>query len=64
MLLFDKISSVAQILRLLHIPLETGRKFINTHFKFYVQRDCTMKIQNKVFGKSQDYNTTISRQEL
>ena len=36
---------------------------INVHFKFYVQGDCCMKIQNDVFGESQDYNTKMSRQE-
>ena len=68
MFLFNKICSIAQILRLLHILLETGRNLsvqglLNVHFKFYVQWVFCMKVQNNVFGKSQDYNTTMSRQK-
>ena len=68
MFLFNKICSIAQILRLLHILLETGRNLnvqglLNVHFKFYVQWVFGMKVQNNVFGKSQDYNTTMSRQK-
>ena len=33
------------------------------YFKFYAQWNCSMKIQNNVFGKSQDYNATIPPQE-
>ena len=36
---------------------------INVHFKFCIHGDCNMNIQNNVFGKSQDYNTTIPLQE-
>ena len=36
---------------------------INIHFKFYIQSDCFIKIQNNVYGKGQDYNATIARQE-
>ena len=38
------------------------KSLINVHFKFYVRKDCCRKVQNNVFGKSQDYNTTVSRQ--
>ena len=68
MLLFNKISLIEQVLRLLHISHQTGRnltvhRFINVHFKFYVQKYCCMKMQNNVSGKSQDYYTTMSHQE-
>ena len=36
---------------------------MNVHFTFYVQGDCCMKAQNNVFGKSQDYSKTMSRQK-
>ena len=35
---------------------------MNVQFKFSVQGDCYMKIQNDVFGKGQDYNTVMLRQ--
>ena len=60
MLLFEKICSIAQILKLLHIPLETRRKLnahkslINVLFNAYVQRNGSMKIENNVIRKNQD----------
>ena len=64
LLLFYKICSVAQVLSLLHMHQQTGRKqsLINVHFKFYVQGNCYMELQY-IFSKSQNYNTTMSRQE-
>ena len=61
MLLFNKICSIAQVLRLLHIPWETERK-LNVN-KSYVHGDFYVKIQKYVFGKIQDYNIAISRQK-
>ena len=64
-LLLNKTSSVAQVLRFFHIPLETGRrlKVHKSHkrsfFKFYVLGDCCMRNQNNVLEKCQDYNKTI-----
>ena len=68
MLLFNKICLIAQDLRLIHILLKIGLNqtylsLINVHFKFYVLGDFCMKVQNNAFEKSQDYNTTMSRQE-
>ena len=65
MLLFNKIFSIAQVLRLLHIPhvIRTYLSLKNVHFKFYVPGYCSMKIQNYVLGKSQDYYTTMPHQE-
>ena len=37
---------------------------INVHFKFYIQVDCNINVQNNVLGKSWDYNTTIPLPEM
>ena len=68
MLLFNKTCAIVLVLKPLHIVLEAGRKLnvnksYKLHFEFYVQGDCYMKVQNNVFGKSLDYNTTMSRQQ-
>ena len=66
LLLLNKICLTAYVFKLLHILQETGRK-LNVH-KYYKSSmsgkiACCMKVQNNVFGKSHDYNTTMSRQE-
>ena len=66
MLLFNKICSIAHVLRLLYVLPETGRKFniyMNVHFKFYTQGITVWKYKINFFGKSQGYNKTMSRQE-
>ena len=54
LLLINTTCSMANFLRFLHIFPETVcklnvRSLINLHFKFCVQEDYTMKIQNNVF---------------
>ena len=68
MLLFNQICSIAQNLRLLYISLETVlklnvHKVLSTFTVSSMSEACCMKIQNNVFGKSQDYNKAIPRQK-
>ena len=54
MLLFNKICSIAHVLRLLYVLPETGRKFniyMNVHFKFYTQGITVWKYKTTFLGK-------------
>ena len=62
MLLFSKIwrlfsSPWKQVVNLTYVTIKS------VQFKSHFQEVCNLKIQNNVFGKNQDYNTAMPRQE-
>ena len=69
MLLLNKICPIAHILRRLHIPVETGgelnvHKFYNRSFRVLSPGKLLYENRkNSFLGKSQNYYTTVPRQE-
>ena len=64
MLLLNNIRSIAQVLKLHHIPLETERKlYVRKSYKRSSEVLSLGGMQYNFFGKSQDYNTTMPYQE-